>query len=59
MVIFPPTAFRVSMRAMEKCLHDLQWRGSQRSWLEKMQTRAELYELLGYDPKSGDFAGGG
>ena len=55
----PPTAFRVSMSATEKCLRDLQRRGSQRSWLGKMQTRAELYELLGYDPKSGDFSRGG
>jgi methylisocitrate lyase len=59
MVIFPQTAFRVSMHAMEECLRDLQRRGSQRTWLNKMQTRAELYELLGYDPKSGDFSGGG
>jgi methylisocitrate lyase len=59
MVIFPQTAFRVSMHTMEKCLRDLRWRGSQRTWLDKMQTRAELYELLGYDPKSGEFSGGG
>jgi methylisocitrate lyase len=59
MVIFPQTAFRVSMHTMEECLRDLQRRGSQGDWLNKMQTRAELYELLGYDPKSGEFAHGG
>ena len=59
MVLFPLTAFRVSRSATEKCLRDLQRRGSQRSWLGKMQTRVELYELLGYDPKSGDFSRGG
>lgn len=50
MVIFPMTAFRVSMRSAEKCLADLKRRGTQRGWLAKMQTRAELYDLLGYDP---------
>ena len=50
-VIFPLTAFRGSMHAGE-CLRDLKRRGSQRSWLARMQTRSELYELLGYDPSS-------
>jgi methylisocitrate lyase len=58
MVLFPQTAFRVSMRASEECLRDLQRRGTQRSWLGRMQTRAELYDLLGYDPKTGEFNGG-
>jgi methylisocitrate lyase len=50
MVIFPLTAFRVSMKASEQMLRDLKKRGSQRSWLKKMQTRKQLYELLGYEP---------
>lgn len=50
MVIFPLTAFRVSMKAAERCLGDLKRRGTQRSWLDQMQTRHELYDLLGYDP---------
>lgn len=58
MVIFPQTAFRVSMRAAGECLRDLHRRGTQRSWIDRMQTRAELYELLGYDPVSGDFSRG-
>jgi methylisocitrate lyase len=58
MVIFPLTAFRVSMHAAETCLRDLRRRGTQRSWIDRMQTRAELYELLGYDPVSGEFARG-
>jgi methylisocitrate lyase len=53
-VIFPLTAFRVSMHAAGECLRDLKRRGSQRSWLARMQSRAELYELLGYDPSSDD-----
>jgi methylisocitrate lyase len=50
-VIFPQTAFRVAMKASAQCLADLKGRGSQKAWLNRMQTRAELYDLLGYDPK--------
>jgi methylisocitrate lyase len=50
MVIFPMAAFRVAMKAAEKCLADLKRRGTQRQWLDRMQTRAELYDLLEYDP---------
>jgi methylisocitrate lyase len=51
MVIFPQTAFRVSMHAAENCLRDLKRNGTQKAWLDRMQTREDLYELLGYDPK--------
>jgi methylisocitrate lyase len=54
MVIFPLTTFRVSMRAAEDCLRELKRRGTQRAWLNRMQTRQELYELLGYDPMKDD-----
>jgi len=50
MVIFPLTPFRVSMRAAEAVLRELKRRGTQRAWLKRMQTRAELYDLLEYDP---------
>ncbi len=50
MVIFPMSAFRVSMKASEEFLRDLKKRGTQSGWLDKMQTRKELYELLDYDP---------
>jgi len=50
MVIFPMTVFRVAMKAAEECLGDLKRRGTQREWLSRMQTRAELYGLLEYDP---------
>ena len=53
MVIFPLTAFRVSMKAAERCLRDLRRRGTQQSWLGQMQNRQELYDLLGYDPRAG------
>jgi len=50
MVIFPQSAFRVSMKASEEFLRDLKKRGTQSDWIDKMQTRGELYELLEYDP---------
>jgi methylisocitrate lyase len=50
MVIFPQSAFRVSMKASEEFLRDLKKRGTQSDWIEKMQTREQLYELLDYDP---------
>jgi methylisocitrate lyase len=55
MVIFPQTAFRVAMSAEEKVLADLRRRGTQRSWLNKMQTRQDLYQLLQYDPSARDW----
>ena len=53
MVIFPMSAFRVSMKASDDFLRDLKKRGTQSGWLDKMQTRKELYELLNYDPTAG------
>jgi len=54
MVIYPQGAFRVAMHAEEAFLRYLKRRGSQKAWIESMQTRKDLYELLGYDPKRGD-----
>src|SRR5260370_33548339 len=50
MIIYPMSAFRVSMKASEEFLRDLRKRGTQSDWIDKMQTRKELYELLDYDP---------
>jgi len=52
MVIFPQTAFRVSMFAAGQMLRDLKASGTQEGWLDRMQTRKELYELLDYDPNA-------
>ena len=52
MVIYPMSAFRVSMKASEEFLRDLKKRGTQSDWIDKMQTRTELYELLDYDPSA-------
>jgi methylisocitrate lyase len=49
MVIFPQTALRVGFGAISRMLADLKRTGHQRDWVERMQTRAELYELLDYD----------
>jgi methylisocitrate lyase len=50
MVIFPQSAFRVSMKASEKFFAALKNTGTQSDWIDKMQTRQELYDLLDYDP---------
>ena len=52
MVIYPQTAFRVSMFAAAEMLRDLKARGTQQAWLDRMQTRKELYKLLDYDPNA-------
>src|SRR5438045_1043049 len=56
-VIFPQSAFRVSMKATAEFLRDLKTRGSQRDSLEKMQTREELYQLLDYNPGGDSWTG--
>jgi methylisocitrate lyase len=50
MVIFPQSAFRVSMKATAEFLRALKKAGTQSDWIDKMQTRQELYDLLEYDP---------
>jgi methylisocitrate lyase len=52
MVIFPQTAFRTAMFAEQKVLADLHRRGTQKAWLDRMQTRQDLYQLLQYDPSA-------
>ena len=57
MVIFPQSAFRVAMKASEKFLRALKKSGSQKEWIDEMQTRQELYELLDYDPNAESWSG--
>jgi methylisocitrate lyase len=57
MVIFPQSAFRISMKASEEFLRDLKKTGTQSGWIEKMQTRGELYSLLDYDPAAESWKG--
>ena len=50
-VIFPLTAFRVAMKAVEETLTELRETGTQKGFIDRMQTREELYSLLGYKPE--------
>ena len=56
MVIFPVTLQRIAMKAMRGALRVIREEGTQISLLHDMQTRQELYDLLGYD---GSVGGGG
>lgn len=48
LILFPLTAFRVAMKAAEDALADLFRSGLQKALVPRMQSRAELYDLLGY-----------
>jgi methylisocitrate lyase len=47
--LFPVTTFRTAMKAAERALEELRRFGSQEGILDSMQSRAELYDLLGYE----------
>lgn len=47
-VLFPVTLLRTAMKAVENVLARLAAEGTQAGLLNTMQTRAELYDLLGY-----------
>jgi len=57
MIIFPQSAFRVSMKASEEFFRALKQTGTQKDWIDKMQTRQELYDLLDYDPALEEWKG--
>ena len=48
-VIYPVTSLRLAMKAVEDGLATIQQEGTQASLLDRMQTRAELYDLLRYE----------
>lgn len=48
-VIYPVTTLRLAMKAIQDGLAAIKSEGTQESVVKKMQTRAELYELLGYE----------
>jgi methylisocitrate lyase len=48
LVIYPVTGLRLAMGAVEEGLRRLRDDGTQAGLLDRMQTRARLYELLGY-----------
>ena len=47
--IYPVTTLRLAMKAIRGGLEELASQGTQSGALEQMQTRQELYDLLGYD----------
>ena len=49
-MIFPVTSLRIAMKAVTDAMAAIKREGSAASILEDMQTRAELYDLLGYTP---------
>ena len=53
-VLYPVTLMRLAMKAMEAGLAIIASEGTQESLLDLMQSREELYELLGYDPRHPD-----
>src|SRR6185312_13453492 len=48
-VIYPVTTLRLAMKAINDGLATIKSDGTQESVVSKMQTRAELYELLRYE----------
>ncbi len=48
-ILYPVTAMRIAMKAVEAALALLADEGSQASMVDMMQTRQELYDLIGYD----------
>ena len=57
MVIFPQSAFRASMKASHKFFRAFKETGTQKEWLNEMQTREELYKLLDYEPTAEKWLG--
>jgi methylisocitrate lyase len=47
-VLFPVTALRTALQAVDRLLAELKLFGSQKDWLHHMMTRLELYRLLRY-----------
>jgi methylisocitrate lyase len=52
LVLYPLSAFRAMNAAALKVYRAIRTKGTQRSVLRQMQTRAELYEFLGYEAGS-------
>ncbi len=49
MVIFPVTLQRAMMHTAIEVLGELKRSGTQQAFVDRMQTRQELYDMLGYD----------
>jgi methylisocitrate lyase len=53
MVIFPMTAFRVMLKALDEAFGELLASGTQANMLDRMRTRQELYERIDYSAYDG------
>lgn len=53
LVLFPVTAFRLAMQTVRDAFAEIRSTGSQRRLVDRMLTRAQLYELLEYDGYEG------
>ncbi|MEM8756866.1 MAG: isocitrate lyase/phosphoenolpyruvate mutase family protein [Planctomycetota bacterium] len=49
-VIFPVSTLRIAMHAVSGFLSELHKTGTAAAWEDRMQTRDDLYDLLGYQP---------
>jgi methylisocitrate lyase len=47
-VLYPVTLLRLAMRAVSEGLAEIRSSGTQGKLLDRMQTRQELYDILGY-----------
>lgn len=48
-VIYPNTTFRLAMKAVEEGMAQLLAEGTQERFIDKLQPRSRLYEILGYE----------
>jgi methylisocitrate lyase len=48
LILYPLSAFRAANKAAENVYHAIRTEGSQKNVVSSMQTRAELYESIGY-----------
>jgi methylisocitrate lyase len=51
MALYPLSASRAMNRTAERVLREIRDQGTQAGMIPEMQTRAELYDLLGYEEK--------
>jgi methylisocitrate lyase len=59
MILYPLTAFRAMNRAAKIAYQTIRCDGSQSELLSQLQSRQELYDLIGYRPDDGPPANGG
>jgi methylisocitrate lyase len=48
MILYPLSAFRAMNKAAEKAYQVIRKEGTQKSLIEQMQTREELYDVISY-----------